>query len=124
MDLPANWLKKDTDNLFMLVGSNLEQARSYPYRNRKIREGIDFLITFTNFWSAAQRTAVGSRSGKGPVLHYACEKDASGIFLLRRGVRISLEQFTRYCDLDWGKLKVLTDRGDRLNTMLTSLAKR
>lgn len=51
-------------------------------------------------------------------------RKASVIFLLRRGVRISLEQFTKYRDLNWGQLEVLTDRRDRLNIMLTSLAKR
>lgn len=63
-------------------------------------------------------------SQAGGLCYVTVARKASVIFLLRRGVRISLEQFTKYCDLNWGQLDVLTDRGDRLNIMLTSLAKR
>lgn len=63
-------------------------------------------------------------SWAGSLCYITVVRKASVIFLLRRGVRISLDQFTKYCDLSWGQLEVLTDRGDRLNIMLTSLAKR
>lgn len=63
-------------------------------------------------------------SQAGSLCYVKVARKASAIFLFRRGVRISLEQFNKYCDLNWGPLEVLTGRGDRLNMMLTSLAKR